>query len=799
MIRALLITLLCTLLATPASALESVDLARMRDTFDASALDQQQQRPISGVTLELPGLKADLSEGVLFAVVDGDNGVQGAVFVGEGQVEMTPSDELEGSEMQAVFGESPLVRSFSSFFLRSSDPQVRSLLGLDEAWSSGADNQAAFNAGARRPKLIGRAMGDYDPRLTLDLIRDEVEGSAGGHTYVEFRIKGSIKGRRVASVPYNWVSYYHNPRGAFFPTEPTVMFLHRERGSATQEVFIASSFGDPGGPVDTAYDMLSADLKVLPSFTNSGNAKQTTVSGLIRVRANDEPVPMLVFELLDRITWCQGLETDSPIEVLALDWENGTDVPATRVGDRIIVVPPEPITDEKVGFRFELSGQLSTSIVSDNSYTMLDDMAWYPRNPSRDRHRVTIEVTVPEWLNAVATGRLMDETIDSGNRTLKFRERRGVVRAAVSWGHFEVFSNDAGPAEPEIRLAIPQGKAVQPKQILQAVDGMLKVMSTYWGPYPMDALSITSVWNPSGTTDTGTGLATEGWKCPPPGDIYAWEAFARVTGGCINEQFPRGVPPFDAEEERVLDYLFDTGSNFHYLAHVAAQWWGQALYPRSYRDEWLITGMAHLTAALYMDAAGMFGGLPDRLAKWRSTTDQRSGTGPMRMGSRLAQGYPRRMFAHAPLLLYSINWSLPGTGFVDAIRATINTSHRGAIDSREFEKILRESLDTPDADILSYWTDALAVPNLEYNYEVTKEQGGTYSLSIEVSIDDVEALPMGIPIEIRLKKQKNPVMNVIIMREATTVHRIEGLKKEPRSVKINPENRVLIGQIKRQK
>ena len=107
---------------------------------------------------------------------------------------------------------------------------------------------------------------------------------------------------------------------------------------------------------------------------------------------------------------------------------------------------------------------------------------------------------------------------------------------------------------------------------------------------------------------------------------------------------------------------------------------------------------------------------------------------------------------------------------------------------------MREHMAMPDAQLLEYWTESNRMPNIQYSTEVI-EEGGGYTLELQVVIDDEEALPYGVPVEIQMKGTREPYVDVILLTERSTRHRVEGLTKPPRSVVLNPESRVLMGKI----
>jgi hypothetical protein len=184
---------------------------------------------------------------------------------------------------------------------------------------------------------------------------------------------------------------------------------------------------------------------------------------------------------------------------------------------------------------------------------------------------------------------------------------------------------------------------------------------------------------------------------------------------------------------------------FHELAH---QWWGNLTQFSSYRDEWLIEGLANYVALLYLDARrpadrilaqtleDYRGDLQAKPPDGSQTADQ---IGPLALGQRLdsslmPDGYRRVIYPKATWVVHMLRMMLQEPGAKDP-----DTRFRGLLHSllekRRFDTLseadLRQELArimTPEMDLeamhsmdwfFDQWVRATGIPRYSADFKVT--------------------------------------------------------------------------------
>ncbi len=151
------------------------------------------------------------------------------------------------------------------------------------------------------------------------------------------------------------------------------------------------------------------------------------------------------------------------------------------------------------------------------------------------------------------------------------------------------------------------------KTMSTELSNTLKVLQSYYGPYPYKSLAVTNVWGSSGP----------GW----PGLLFL-DVRSLLDVGQLNAL---GIK----NQAMVTEFL-----PAHLIAH---QWWGQRVGYKSYHDQWLSDGFAEFSELLYVQFRN---GTKDSLTQFRSAKELLSRhdvhlrktetLGPIWMGGRIA-------------------------------------------------------------------------------------------------------------------------------------------------------------------
>ena len=163
---------------------------------------------------------------------------------------------------------------------------------------------------------------------------------------------------------------------------------------------------------------------------------------------------------------------------------------------------PEPIQEGSLPIPV---GWMKTA---DGSFVLSEPQgasSWFPANdhPS-DKATFTFRITVPDGVEAIANGRLVDQ-LPTGNGTTRWtwdmRSPMAPYLATVAVGQFQIVT-EPGPAGITIRHAFPERLAALATFDLGRTNEMLELFASQLGPYPFDVYGGLVV-------DVQTGFALE--------------------------------------------------------------------------------------------------------------------------------------------------------------------------------------------------------------------------------------------------------------------------------------------------
>lgn len=278
---------------------------------------------------------------------------------------------------------------------------------------------------------------------------------------------------------------------------------------------------------------------------------------------------------------------------------------------------------------------------------------WYPRI-SLEFATYELEFRYPADLTLVSVGDVIDDRTDGNVRTTRRRTPGPIRVAGFNLGHYartsaavdgltvDVYGNRGlDPAltpRPRATLLPPTVRArgavtpipAQPTTVIQTppapdplarmdavaadVSQSLQFYASAFGPPPLRTLTVSPI---PGTTGQGF-----------PGLIYL------STLSYLDET----QRPENTRDSRTKTFFSDL-----MVAHeVAHQWWGNIVGTGSYQDDWIMEGLAHYSALLYLEKKRGTAYLNNELASFREdllTSSPDGGTiesyGPLSWGYRL--------------------------------------------------------------------------------------------------------------------------------------------------------------------
>ncbi|MGH9512720.1 MAG: M1 family metallopeptidase [Terriglobales bacterium] len=580
-------------------------------------LDSSRVYRVREASLDRASLHIDLDDGTIAFTQDVEGKVTGAFFAGDGEVLLSPPDQIERSSMALFTGAAILEERFVSAYLRFNDDTFQEL----KPFLRPADDPQAFvaewNDGARalaeedalrlfttfsRLLPVEKTIPSQDAPNALDpedrMLHLRIEGRKLGtfDLFFDLAAKEQIS---VGQLRKKGGENYYNVWTSFaFRKEPP--------GKPSSQV---AGEGEDYGNIEVSRYKIVAEIKP-PTELEA----EASLEMLVR-HGGDRAV---LFEL-SRHLRIREVEMDGrPLEFIHNPALEGTQLDR-RGNDFVAVVFPEPLQH---GRRIDLHFSYGGAVLSDAGGGLLYVGArgtWYPSR-GFSKSAFDIEFHYPAPWTLVATGKRTEGGVATAGqlsrdaspdtrpmRVSRWVSERPIPVAGFNLGKYARVTRHAGPVAVDVYAAsamensfpqvgepeaLPQpparpGQPVVPMLIpplppspagnagavAEEAVRALSFFSANFGPYPYSGLSVTQM----------PGSVSQGW----PGLIF-------LTSYSFLSENQKTALHMTPVQKIVSDDV-----TAHETAH---QWWGDLVTWSGYRDQWISEALANYSALLLLES-----------------------------------------------------------------------------------------------------------------------------------------------------------------------------------------------------
>jgi len=568
----------------------------------SAELDPARVYLVRDAALDRPALHISLEDGTIAFTRDVLGHVTGAFFEGDGEVLLTPPNEVERRSISLFTGMAILEEHSATAYFRFNDdtlselrPDLRTAQDPQEfvnRWGMTARNLAQSDAMrllmtfSRMLPMQGGAAASVDSRQRETADR-----------FLHARLQGTKLG--VFDVILDSAS-----------TEPVQAGQARAADNGTAYYDVWASFSPllarnipekAGGSGKPATDKTLEDRINVRQFTISAEVrppKQIYADARLQVEVREGGDRALLFEL-SRFLQIESVKLDDqPVEFIHNPAMEGTQL-SRRGNDVVAVILPAPArAGQKMELEFVYGGEVLAEAGSGLLYVGARG-TWYP-NRGMAMANFDLWFTYPQGWTLVATGRQTASENGPGVVTSHWVSERPIPVAGFNLGKYKVAKTQAGqvtvetyatagverdfPTPPvqsfETPSEIPQGgpKLIVPSHpsparnevtVGEAAARAIRYYSERFGPYPYSHLALTQL----------PGRDSQGW----PGLVFL------TSYAFLNTQ--------DRQQLHLEPYrmLMQESIPAHETAH---QWWGDLVGWKSYRDQWLSEGLANYSALM---------------------------------------------------------------------------------------------------------------------------------------------------------------------------------------------------------
>jgi Peptidase family M1 domain len=671
-------------------------------------LDKSRIYRVRNVTVDRQGFSISLNDGVIGFTEEVSGRVTGAFFEGDGEILLSPPNQVERGSMALQTGAAILEESFVSAFFRFNDDTYKELLPSLIAAQFGDEYVTQWNASMHvlceedALRLLV-SFSQYLPVKGSEAPANASEKKGAGnddqffHARMEGRTKGTFDVYFDSHAPEQvWAGQLRNVDGASYYDVWTSFSLPRKI-AATSEGNIATELSRAAG-VEVSDYRIRAEVKPPTTIDAEATLRLHVFRGGRRA---------VIFELA-RSLLVKTVEADGqPVEFIHNPAMEGTQL-ARRGNDLVAVIFPRPLQDDqRIELRFLYGGDVLSEAGSGLLYVGARG-TWYP-NRGLSMSNFELEFHYPPGWTLVATGKRLTAAPPSapsaaiigvpGEQVGWWVSDRPIPIAGFNLGKFQRVAANAGdvtvaayatkamerdfstpgaqlvlPDPPDLTGAVATAPRLIPplqpsparnaQAVANASAHAIEAFSRRYGPYPYSELSLTQM----------PGNLSQGW----PGLIF----LSSLT--FLNDE-EKARLHMDAPEKAILKLVIS-----HETAH---QWWGDLVLWSSYRDQWVSEALANYSSLMLFETENppefrqVMDKYRDDLLQKNKAGQALMEDGPVTLGMRLScsefpKGYEAVSYGRGTWLMHMLRYMLR-----DAERKT--GAPGGSMDSTDDEPFVR--------------------------------------------------------------------------------------------------------------
>jgi hypothetical protein len=690
------------------------------------SLDAQKQYVVRDLELQAEDLEIRLRQGSVF-VTSVDAGVTGLVLLGEGTMLFRPTPEAERGQVRIFSGADTIDSRFDTAFVRISPDEYENRLSA-----------SVFTERRPDPAELRRAEAVFRDEVSKSFSFDLSDLSRESWSLLPPRgdFLAEIRTRR-----FGVLTYARSGNQA----EDITVFNRRQRRNIS--VYASQSklaqrglFYDEDALAD--YDVLEYDVEA--SFT----PERVWIDGRtrMRLRIRDTSVNTLNVKLADNLT-VRSVYSAEFGRLLALRVRNqamlvvNLPAPLRRDAELNLTVTyagtlaPQAEDREAIGaFDAADQGQSASQgglegppLLLEPGYLYSNRSLWYAQAPSTDYAPATLQLTVPEAYESVASGHMMSGSPVKVDDTGPPRKRYNFVATQplryLSW--------------LITRLETAGAKSVRSIQAPEAAPG--PAPNPWVGPRRpgvyYDAIDLQVLAHPR--------LMSRAWRTIDPASEIL-QFYSTLLGDCpyptmtvalVEKELPGGhSPAYMATVNQPLPgsplvwgddpAAFQNYPEF-FLAHeLAHQWWGQAVGWKNYHEQWLSEGFAQYFAAMYAERARgpqTFGDIMRRMTRWGANE---SDQGPVHLGYRLghtrgeSRVFRALVYNKAAATLHMLRRMLGDEAFFRGLRRLYDGFRFQKAGTEDVREAFQSVTERPLGRFFQRWIYGSTLPNLRFSYRL---------------------------------------------------------------------------------
>jgi len=693
---------------------------------------------VNNLTLKRDAASFTLKSGELYFITPVENRVTAAVFIGEGELSLTPPTEVEKNSLKIFTGDGSISESFSHLVLRFTDKTFDEIKASAHVTMKTGGPSASQARGLYRDNqdlLRKRLRDNRDLRTLLDLYAPNREGY-----FTAF-----IGGKR-----FNKLVFVLEPLGvpSAMPEE-VALFSYGETDGGLWAAFHREDEVKQG-KASSAEDHRLIDITrhEIDAAIKGSHLAATDRLSFRSLQAGTRVVPFDLYGAL-RVKSVQDMEGNE----LSFVQEN-----KDEDSDFGVILPKPLEAGQNYQIVVQYDGDDALRDSGGGNYILIPRSTWYPGNANalyaEDRAIFDMTFRYPKSYMFVGTGAPLGPDSREGDIAVaKWSSGQTELSVAgFNYGRFKkkvISDKDTGyDVEFYANIEVPDElKAIQ-QRIDQLESQGIKTMTT------LGSISTTAIADAAlADAQNATRIYNAFFGKLP----YNRIAMTQQPAGFFGQAWPTLVyMPYLAyidttQRTQLLGTRGGTDTFWRYVAphEIAHQWWGHIIGWDSYRDQWMSEGFAEFSASLYVQ---FIRGNDKFIDFWEdqrqrivqaspATKDKKPYTvGPVTQGYRLNSGktgaiaqrliYPKGAYILHMLRMMMYQQNRGGDArFQEMMKDFVKTYFNKDVSTEDFKAIVEKHM-TNEMNVdnsgkmdwfFNEWVYGTQVPAYKFQYNVTAD------------------------------------------------------------------------------
>jgi hypothetical protein len=679
--------------------------------------------------------------------------VTGAIFIGEGHMNLKPVTFLDAAELKRRSGTGEVDEDFSEIVFRfTGEERQQFTSGMKEKVDAPAEALSAFDHWKEKVrKRREEALGYTEFLLhgeTMDNVDADLLASVYNPSHPPF-VNAYIRGRKHSDLRF----FVRTRVGALpqLDSPEEVALINYNPEAMDDGVWylshLRSEYADNRASSSEDSRLFATSAYKIETIISRNSHLFSTATISFKPLLPGERV--LKFGLLPNLRVSRVIDDQSQDLYYVQEGRR-------EDGSFYVILPRAPEMGKQYSITVQYEGDKVLESAGDGSFYVRARTSWYPNLNGFGEHAIfDLTFKVPKKYKVISVGKLKDESTEREYAVTHWVTPVPVAVAGFNYGDYQKLELDdektgfkiSGYYLTELpdslrrfevlRSMAPKGMT---KYALEQTRAQLQVCNFFFGKIPYDEIHVTE------QPDFNFG---QSWPSLVylPISAYTDSTQRWMMFGTIDSKFSGFVQEVTPHE-------------------VAHQWWGHAVGWASYHDQWLSEGFAEFSAGLFLQQAvagdwrkdyiDFWNRLQKRIVEKNNFGISPNDAGPLWMGQRLtsprtANAYQNVTYPKGAYVLQMIRSIMYSPQDEDkpfiAMMHDFVESHQDKPASTESFKAIVEKHMSKNMDLagngrmdwfFNEWVYGTEIPKYHFDYQLTPADGGKVNLHMTVTQSDVD-------------------------------------------------------------